>query len=269
MSVFFFQDYKAFITDHIHKLPRKGRGEISRIAKILGVHQTLISLVLTGERDLTLEQGHDLATDLGLSQLEQEYFLLLIQSARSGNQRYKKFVQEKLDQIRLESQKLSKRVDHSKILSDQERSVIYSSWIYSAVRLFCSTDEKGRTIEEVQKRFQLSRSRALDILNFLEHSGLVNHVDDQYKMGSQRTFLEQGSPHLLKHYANWRLKALQRADHLTGKELMFTSPVSISKADFEKLREQMASFVQEFLKTAEASPAEELACFNLDFFWID
>jgi hypothetical protein len=49
---------------------------------------------------------------------------------------------------------------------------------------------------------------------------------------------------------------------------MYTAPVSLSRADFRALREEMVQFVQKFLKKVHASPAEEIACLNLDFFWI-
>lgn len=268
MSLFLHDDYRHFISEYLGKLPKNGRGELTKMAKALGVHQTLMSLVIAGERDLSVEQGYDLAVYIGLTDLESEYFSLLIQFARAGTARYKKVIQEKLEKIKKDATQISKRVAHEKILSDQQRAVIYSSWIYSAVRLFASMEDKGKTIEQVQERFQISRQRTIDILNFLESTGLVTKENDSYKMGTARTFLEHGSPHALKHHSNWRVKSLQQADEISEKELMFTCPVSLSKKDFEQLREQMAEFIKSFLSVVKDSPAEELACLNMDFFWI-
>lgn len=50
---------------------------------------------------------------------------------------------------------------------------------------------------------------------------------------------------------------------------MYTVQVSLSREDFSQLRESMVRFIKEFLKTVHASPAEEIANFNLDFFWIE
>jgi len=63
-------------------------------------------------------------------------------------------------------------------------------------------------------------------------------------------------------------KSLQQADQITEKELMFTSPISISKQDFEKVREQIVMFLKGFSKVVKDSPAEEIACLNIDLFWI-
>ena len=50
--------------------------------------------------------------------------------------------------------------------------------------------------------------------------------------------------------------------------ILFTSPVSLSKEDFIALREEMTQFIKNFLEKIKDSPAEDIACFNLDFFWI-
>lgn len=80
--------------------------------------------------------------------------------------------------------------------------------------------------------------------------------------------LENGSPHLLKHHANWRVKAIQYSDDISEDELMFTSPVSLSTKDFARLRENMVVFIKDFMTAVKESPEEEIACFNMDFFWI-
>lgn len=268
MSIFRSTDYRDYLKQVLLKLPKKGYGELSRMAKAIGIHQTLMSLILSGERDLSLEQGYDLAQYLGLTELETEYFSLLIQYQRAGNKRFKDSIHKKIEKLKNESLLIAKRNDREKTLSDHERTVIYSSWIYSAIRMYTSVDEKGVTLEDVQKKFQLTRQRTLEILNFLEGGGVVVQEKGLYLMGTQRTFLEQGSPHLLKHHSNWRIKSLHQADNLSDKELMFTSPVSLSKNDFDKLREELATFIKMFLKTVADSPAEDIACLNIDFFWI-
>jgi uncharacterized protein (TIGR02147 family) len=268
MSLFLFDNYRTFLKTYIASLPGKGHGELSRIAKALQVHQTLMSLILSGERDLSLEQAFDLCNYLGFSQIESDYFSLLVQLARAGTKRFEDSIRQKLEQVKNESKKLSKRVDFEKVLTEHERAKAYSSWIFSAIRMFTSVGEQGQSLQDIQNRFHLTRQRAMELLNFLESAGLVRQVQGKYVMGEQRTFLEKGSPHFLKHHSNWRIKAIEQADQLSDSELMFTSPVSLSAEDFTKLREQLAEFIKNFLETVKASPAEDIACLNLDFFWI-
>jgi len=71
-----------------------------------------------------------------------------------------------------------------------------------------------------------------------------------------------------RHHANWRLKALGRHEHLSERELAYTVPVSISKADQKVLREMLIQTIVKFQETVTASePSEILACLNID--WIE
>jgi len=269
MSLFNFQDSRPFLRDYITKLPSKGRGEVSRIAGTLGVSTTLVSQVLAGDKSFTLEQAQRLTMYLGLSGLEQDYFILLVQLERAGTADLKKYWRGKLDELKERAQKIANRVRPDKVLSEEERAVFYSTPLFSAIRLYTTVGDKGKTLDEIAERFELTRARAAELLKFLAEAGLCKVSDGHYSMGVQSTHLEQGSPHLLKHHANWRVRAIHQSERLREDELMYTAPVSLSREDFGKLREGMVGFIKEFLKTVHASPAEEIACLNLDFFWID
>jgi hypothetical protein len=191
----------------------------------------------------------------------------MIQHERAGTTELKKYWRKKLDDLRTRALKLSERLQAECVLNDQERSVFYSSPLYSAIRLYTSID-KGKTAAEISERFEITRQRAMEILNFLVSTGLCRIENDRYVMGAQSTHLEKGSPHLAKHHANWRVRAIQRSEDLSDHELMYTSVISLSKHDFEILREKMVADIKTFLKQVHDSPAEEVACFNLDFFWV-
>ena len=105
-------------------------------------------------------------------------------------------------------------------------------------------------------------------MNFLVSSGLCIFVNGQYQMGTQSTHVGSDSPHLMKHHTNWRLQAIEAIENLDEQELMYTVQVSLSKKDFQKLREEMVQFIKQFLDTVYPSPAEEIANLNIDWFWI-
>ena len=87
-------------------------------------------------------------------------------------------------------------------------------------------------------------------------------------MIEQSTHLEKGSPHLSRFQKDWRLIAIEHAQKLSEDELMFTGPVTLSKSDFLKLREQLVQNIKDFLKVVHPSEAEEIACLNIDWFWV-
>lgn len=263
-----YTDYREFLRDYISQLPKKGRGEISKISQALSVSPTLISQVLTGDKQLSPEQCFKLSEYLGLSPPEADYFLILLQEDRAGTKELKEYYQKKSAALKVEGLKISNRVIAKKNLSEEEKSIFYSSPLFSAIRLFTSTSDQGKNLDEISSRFDLPRSKAASFLQFLTESGLVVEENGKYKMGPQSTHLESASRHFQKHHSNWRLRSAQYCENLAETELMYTAPVSISEKDFEILREEMVDFIKNFLKRVHASPAEEIACFNLDWFWI-
>ena len=106
------------------------------------------------------------------------------------------------------------------------------------------------------------------MMQFLTDTKLIIVEGPLYKMGPQRTHLESSSPLIQKHHSNWRLKALQRSDSLDPEELMYTSPVSLSREDFKIIREDLVLMIKKVLDRVHPSPAEEVACLNIDFFWV-
>jgi len=269
MSLYNFSSYRAYLTDYIAHLPQKGRGEIKRMSQVIHIHPTLMSMILSGSRDLTAEQAFDLSHHLQHTDMEADYFLALVQLERAGNQRLKTHLKKSIEKIKSEATKISNRFEHERKLTDEERAVFYSSWIYSAIRLFCSTDEKGKTVSDIAARFDLPRQKVLEILNFLKATGLVTEQSDHFQLGISRTFLEHGSPHLPRHHMNWRVKSMQKIDRISDKELMFTFPLSISKTDFAKVREELAEVLKKISGIVKDSPAEDIGCLNMDLFWIE
>ena len=263
-TIFFFQNYRSFLKDYLKELP-KSHGVLKTWAEQLKVHSTLVSQVMIGKRDFTEEQALDLADFIGLRPLEKDYFLELLRLERAGTQNLKKYYQSKIKDLSSKALKLSERIETERKLTEQESAIFYSSWIYSAIRLSCSIDQ-GMTIDEISDMIQVPRPQVLAAIEFLRDSGFVKQNGARFEIGTQYTHLGKGSPYLNRHHANWRIKALQKLDHVTDQELIYTAPFSVSEKDFAVIREQMVNVIQDFLKTVKASHGETVACFNLDLF---
>lgn len=269
MTIFEFKDYRAYLRHTIRHMPRKGRGELSKIAKHLRVNTTLISQIMSGSRELTPEQALSLSHYMAHTEIETEYFALLVQLSRAGTIELKRHLERKLENIKSEALQLSKRISHEKKLSDHERAIFYSSWLYSAVHLFTSTRDKGVTLDEIATRFALKKNTAADIIRFLVSSGICVERSGHYSMGVQSTFVERGSPYLLKHHSNWRIKAIQKSESMTDRELMYSGQFSLSRDDFDKLREELTDFLKRANQTVKDSKAEDVASLNIDWFWVE
>lgn len=268
MNIYEFTDYRRFLDSRLRSAKGGGRGQRSRLAEVLGVHSTFVSLVLREKRDFSLEQGLLLARHWGFSDAETEYFLDLVQLSRCGHHQMREYTKKKIKAAQDNAKKLVSQFDHERQLDAEERQVFYSSWHYSAIRIFTSTAPAGRSLEEICDRLSLPRPTAITALQFLERVKLVVREGEKYLVGPQRTFLEKGHPLLKCHHANWRLKALQQYESLGDDEMMFTTTISLSKADFSQLRNILGEFVKTTANVIKETDPEDVACVNLDLFWI-
>lgn len=267
MTIYDYIDYRTYLRKHLSLLPKKGRGIINQWATAMGVHPSLVSQILAETKNLNLEQGHLLSTHIGFSENETEFFLTMILYQRAGNTTLQKFHHKKLWEMKQKANELVEQVKQDRILTEEEKAVFFSHWQYNAIWLYTSI-EPGKTFENIVNFFQISRERTKNITDFLVLANLCDNKSGLFKMGPQSLHLERTSPYIFRHHSNWRLRALEVSPHLTSNELMYTGPISISKNDFEKIRNKLTEFIKEFSNTAIESQAEELACLNLDFFLV-
>src|SRR4051812_5944308 len=89
-------DYRSFMRDYFHSQPKKGFGQLSKTAKALNMQPSLLTGILSGYKNLTLEQAFDFADYIGLSELESECFTSLVQFERAGTERLRKHFSAKL-----------------------------------------------------------------------------------------------------------------------------------------------------------------------------
>lgn len=267
ISIFSYSDPISFLKDYLKSLPSKGHGQLRQWAQQLGIHTTLMSQIMSGSRHFSTELALEMCDILKLPQLESDYFLNLVESQKAATIKLKKYYQNKMNAIKNSSENLVNRVKTDKHLTEKEQAQFYSSWKYQAIRLCCSLGE-GVTISEIHNKFFIPEDEILKILEFLREAHLVTSDGNRFKIGSRFTHLDKNSIYLSRHHLNWRLKAINRAPTLSDQELMYTAPFSIGKKDFKEFRERCVLLIQEFMEIAKKSEAEELACFNLDLFFM-
>src|SRR4051794_12232451 len=98
LNLFEHNCYKTFTLAWIKQMPRQGKGEIARISGRLKVHPSRLSQILHGPHELTLEQAAEFVDYLGLSELEAEFFLNLVQLARAGTEKLRSRLERSLQE---------------------------------------------------------------------------------------------------------------------------------------------------------------------------
>jgi uncharacterized protein (TIGR02147 family) len=264
MNIFDFKDYRKYLKKRIASMPRRGRGELSRIARALDIHNTMLSHVMKETADLTLEQTLKLSDHLGLNMVERDYLVELVNWSRASDVKAREYCLNRIDSIKHKARDLKTRLQAQNELNEEDRAFYYSSPIYSYVRLLSSIP-RYQTFDAMEKETQLAPRKLRAVIDFLvsrnlcvEEGGLIVYADTP-------TYIEASSPLVGRHHLNWRGKVREKLENLRDEDLVFTYPTTISEEDFQILREKMVQFVSEFKKTSAPSPSEHLYCFNLDW----
>ncbi len=264
MDTFSYEDYRLLIKEKLAGLPKSGHGQAKRLAEYVGVSTAFVSQVLSGLRHLGPEQNFLVTEFLGLSELETRYFLKLMEWEKSGNHKHKKWLRKSLEAIRDESKKISNRIQFQKVLSDEEKAIFYSDWHFSAIRMHCSI--QPRSLSELMDFLGLPRSVTSQEVQFLVQCGLIIQNQELYQIGSMSTHLPAESPWVMLHHSNWRKKALENVKLPAPVKIHFTSPMTLSSSDAEKIQAMLHKMLEDIGNVVDPSPPEQTMCLNIDWF---
>lgn len=260
-----YEKFDTFLENEVVKNSRFKRGDKKELAEYINIHPTSLSQVLNRTRAFTDEQVFLLGEYLNLSEMENQYVLLLHQIENTHNKTYKARLLKRKESIKKKSLNLSTRIEKDKALSDEEKSVFYSSWYYTCIWVFISI-EGGKTRDDIHHRFQLDMKKINEVLEFLIRADLCYQEGGVFHHKINRTHLEKTSPFLKQHHANWRIKSIEKKDRSEEADLSFTAPLSLSKKDYNMLREEMVGLIAKVSDTVKDTHPEDIFCFNMDFF---
>jgi transcriptional regulator with XRE-family HTH domain len=265
MRIFDYTDYRSFTVDTVKAMPKSGRGELLKIAEALGIHTSTLSHVLSGIKQLTLDQACSLADYFGLNDIETEYFIKLVELDRAGTERFKSVLKQQMAKLRRQGRDLSKVVPAKKALSAEESATYYSNWFYAGI-FTLSSIEGYQTVDAISKYLNLPKRLVNQVVSFLLSTGICVTKGDLIVPGTTYLHLESDSPLISVHHSRWRQKAIERHPVLTDRELAYSSPMSLSVADVEKVRGYITSLISEVNKVRDPSPCETTYVLNID--WI-
>jgi uncharacterized protein (TIGR02147 family) len=225
----------------------------------------MMSHVFKRDAELSEEQSCVLCEYLGLGHAETDFFILLVQYARAGSQKLRDLLKKRIEEKREIENLVESKIKNTQTLSDEDKSIYYSSWHYSAIRLLANLS-KGNDIDKLLDLTGLPRAKLLEMTSFLVETQVLEQNEDQsFKTGISKVHVSKDSAHVWKHHQNWRLKTMERYHQLDDDELFFTSPLTIAKKDIPIIKDQILNLIEKVSETVTKSEEEELCCLNIDW----
>jgi uncharacterized protein (TIGR02147 family) len=268
VSIFIFDSYKSFLEKKIPTTDNLGRGFTTRLARFMKINPSFLSQVIKGDKHFSLEQALKVSEFLSLNALEKEYFIHLIQLERAGTVELRQYFSQKIELIKKESQKITRRISDQKELGANEQAIFYSNWYYSAIRLSCDIPELSNELA-LSEYLDIPLAKVNSIIEFLVQNGLCEKENEKLRIGVKKTHLAETSPYIFSHHRNWRLKAMENYSQFKEKDMAFSAPLTLSIQDFFQVKQILLEAIEKVSKTVSTSPSEELACLNIDFFSFD
>lgn len=265
MDIFEFSSFHEFLKNHLTRQPKKGHGQQKQIAEAAGMSPAFLSQVLSHKRQLSMEQASLIADHLQLSELQTEYFLLLVEIDRAGNQSLKKNLQKQKDRLLKNSQQIANRFQSTTDIAEADKPIYYSDWQYAAVQQLTAI-EKYSDVYKIAERLQLPVKRVRSILDFLLKTGLCVEKNGALGIGPSRIHLSNDSTWIKQHHFNWRQQAMRAFDYGGSENLNYSSPMTLSEKDLEKVRNVLVATIEKVAAVVDPSPSEQLACLNIDWF---
>ncbi len=265
MDIYKADDYRRVLKEKIEEFPNSGHGKMSEISRYIGVHTTLVSQVIKGHKDLSVDQALLVAKFFGLSELETDYLTTLLLYNRAGNQTSKKYYNEKVKDLRKQSRNISKRVKKDFELNEEQKAIYYSDWTYSAICQSVAL-ENVNTVQDISTFLNIGQDRVVSDLEFLFEVGLVIKNKNKISYGVSSLHLSKDSPWIRAHHLNWRQKGIESLSLNKEDDLHYSAPLTISKKDAQKFHDHLIEVIEKMREIVDPSPCEEFYCFNMDWF---
>jgi uncharacterized protein (TIGR02147 family) len=265
LTIFEFTNYRIYLREWIGTQGEHSYGLKGRLAGKLGISSSLMSQILKGEKSLTPDQTSDLADTMALTEIESDYLHLLVDHDRAGNLKYRDKLMRKMKLLQAQSRQVGKRVPRHIELSDQQKAIYYSSWIYTGVRNLTAIEEMG-TVGAIAEHLHLDSAIVTRVIRFLIENGLCKEAGGQITYGPASTHVDNDSPFVNKHHQNWRFQSIGKMENKNEDDLFFTSPMSLSRAAVLEIRTLLPAVIQNVMKISGPSKSEVTACLNIDWF---
>jgi len=265
LSIFEFTNYREYLTAWISAQGDRAYGLKGRIAVALSISSSLLSQILKGDKTLTPDQTSDLTDFIGLTELEADFLHLLVESDRAGVPRYREKLKRKIISMQEQSRRIGKRVPRHKELSDEQKAIYYSSWLYTGIRNLTAVPGNHHA-EAIAEHLHLDAAVVNRVLRFLLENGLCREENGKIVYGPASTHVDRESPFVNKHHQNWRFQAIHHMESKQEQDLFFTSPMSLSLEAALEIQKLIPTFIQTVMKISGPSASETAACLNIDWF---
>jgi uncharacterized protein (TIGR02147 family) len=263
-NLFDFTDYKAFIAAKVEENAAH-RGYRTQLAQAAQCQKSFFSQVTRSHVHLTPDHAMGLCEFWAFDHVESEYFLALVDHARSGSPRLRAMLAERMRRLRNSRKDITKRAAADEIRDLAAETLYHSSWYWNALHVIVTIPEY-QTPQAIANRLGLEHGRVTECLQQLEKMGLVSNHHGRWSMTKKSIHLDRSSAMRETHHTQWRQRAMLDIQKRTDDSIHYNSVFTVSEADAKRLHDLITETIVRSREIIGPSPEEELYCLCTDFF---
>lgn len=261
------KSYREVVESRLRGGSDRGRRKgVNALAAAIRCHPTFVAKVLSGRADFSMEQALGFAEFFSLPEFESQFFVELVQLARSADQRTKRFFEARVEAMRHARLELSQRLGGKVQPSPEIQSEYYTSWIPQFIHIKCQTEGR-HTKKSLATDMQLSEDVVGEAVRRLLRGGILR--EDQGNLQSVVEFMHlPRQSHLVASlHQQWRIKvAGDVGRQRSGKAVHFSGLMSIDKSCAEKIRELLTASIASIKPIVAAAPSKGVYFLGVDFY---
>lgn len=201
------------------------------------------------------------------SELETKYYLALVQRDRAGTSGLKTHFDKQLKELKNHRLDIKNRVASPSKISEEDRHVYYSSWLYGAVYVMTSIP-RFQDPRAMALHLGVPTTKVLNILQFLISLGLVKKEKGLFVLGGGSIHLDKRSSQITKHHLNWRVKAMSAIETSAPENLHYSLIMAISEKDAARIKGKIVNLIEEVNSLLPPSPEEVVQALTIDQFYL-
>jgi uncharacterized protein (TIGR02147 family) len=264
-TIYEYINYKNYINERITNSPSKGRGIKLKMAEYLHCQTAFISQVLNSDPNFSLEQAMKLNKFFDHTKEESRFFVLLLQFERAGSGDLREFFKIEMKEIIDKRSDLKNRLDIKNALRKVDQQIYYSNWLYACIHMMVAIPE-FQTPQAMSRHLNLSREKVMEVVTFLEETGLIQKNGAHYSIGVTKIHLSKDSSQIQRHHTNWRMQAIRAIDINKPADLHYSTVVSMSNLDVPRIKEILIKAIEECRIVIRDSKEEKIQSICIDFF---
>jgi len=260
-SIYSFSNYRAYIEhycDHQRTTRKVTYRQMAARAKMGS--ENYFQMVISGRRNLTVENVFQFAKAMELPRTEHRYFELLVLENQAKSAELKAYYREEL--------KALKRTEHLQKVTAKLPEIL-SSWYFPGIIAVLMGSKEGVNLNELSKLTGVPSTQIEGALAVLKQKALIRELANGKVMLEENYFAFNGGAHFnfdrfQKEQIERSLKALQKRK--TSGAKFFALSFTIAKGRVAHFGERLRTFAEEIVDEANQDPPQEILQLNMQLF---